>query len=142
MNKIENLEEMLRDISLSAVANLAETDDIDSMLQSIDTAVATRAIVDCVQFEELWEESIDDGALLFINFKLSPTVCHASYDEETYVNELTWNLILPDFSGLDEADRPESAYDWLELASVFVEDEFGQFYDCLSRVIVRDDEAE
>ncbi len=139
---IQHLEELLRDISLSAVANHAETDDIESMLKSIDAAVATRAIVDCVQFEELWEESIDESTILFINFKLSPTVCQAAYDEAISVNELTWNLILPDVKDLDKADRPETAYDWLELANVFVEDEFTPFYDCLSQVIVREDEAD
>ena len=139
---IEYLEELLRDISLSAVANYAETDDIESMLNSIAAAVATRAIVDCVQFEELWEESIDESTILFINFKLSPTVCQAAYDEEISVNELTWNLILPDVNDLDKAEKPETAYDWLELANVFVEDEFSPFYDCLSQVIVREDEED
>lgn len=142
MNNMENLEELLRDISLSAVASYAETDDIESMRQVIATAVATRAIVDCVQFEELWEEAIDDSLLLFINFKLSPSVCQAAHDEETRVNELTWNLVLPDVNALDEAEKPETAYDWLDLADVFVEDEFSEFYDCLSQVIVRDDATE
>lgn len=51
--KKANLEELLRDITLSAIANNANgEDDISNMLFEIDAAVKSRRSVDCVQFEE------------------------------------------------------------------------------------------
>lgn len=83
--KKANLDELLRDITLSAIANNANgEDDISNMLFEIDAAVKSRRSVDCVQFEEAWKDVVEGSKqpFLFINFKLSSEVCAAAYDEE------------------------------------------------------------
>ncbi|MFM2004966.1 MAG: hypothetical protein RLZZ09_621 [Pseudomonadota bacterium] len=140
----EKLEAFLRDLTLSAVARNAEGEDIGTLIVSIDAAVRSRRIVDCVQFEELWEDKIDGAAesYLFVNFKLAPDVCEAAYDQDASLNELTWNLVLPNVNALDEEDRPENGFDWLDLGEVMVNQDYEGAYDCLNDIIRRDDDGQ
>jgi hypothetical protein len=77
---------------------------------------------------------------LFINFKLSPAVCEAAYAEGVKVNELTWNLILPNRNAIEAAERPQTSFEWLDLANVYVESGFAELFPCLTEIIMRDDD--
>ena len=140
----EKLEAFLRDLTLSAVARNAEGEEIESLIVSIDAAVRSRRIVDCVQFEELWEDKIDGASdpYLFINFKLAPDVCEAAYDQDASLNELTWNLVLPNVNALNQRDRPENGFDWLDLGEVLVNQDYEGAYECLSAIIIRDGDGQ
>lgn len=138
----DNLESFLREITLSAVAiNADSTDDITDLQEAIDAAVKSRRIVDCVQFEEAWEDHLDDGHTTyhFINFKLSPEVCEAAYEAGEEVNELTWNLVLPNINALADDEKPETSFDWLDLGEVHVNTESDALYATLQSIIVRND---
>ena len=130
--KKANLEELLRDITLSAIANNANgEDDISNMLFEIDAAVKSRRSVDCVQFEEAWKDVVEGSKqpFLFINFKLSCEVCSAAYDEGKEVNELTWNLVLPFINGLDASELPESGFDWLDQGEIHIAHESPEIFE-------------
>ncbi len=140
--KQANLEELLRDISLSAIAKNANgEDDISTMLYEIDAAVKSRRTVDCVQFEEAWKDIVDGSKqpFLFINFKLSSEVCAAAYDEGKEVNELTWNLVLPFINEIDADELPESGFDWLDQGEVHIAHESPELFECLLEIIQLDD---
>ena len=139
--KKANLEELLRDITLSAIANNANgEDDISNMLFEIDAAVKSRRSVGCVQFEEAWKDVIEgsQSPFLFINFKLSSEVCAAAYDEGKEVNELTWNLVLPFINGLDASELPESGFDWLDQGEIHIAHESPEVFECLLELIQLD----
>ena len=139
--KKANLDELLRDITLSAIANNANgEDDISNMLFEIDAAVKSRRSVDCVQFEEVWKDVVEGSKqpFLFINFKLSSEVCAAAYDEGKEVNELTWNLVLPFINGLDATELPESGYDWLDQGEIHIAHESPELFECLLELIQLD----
>lgn len=139
--KKANLDELLRDITLSAIANNANgEDDISNMLFEIDAAVKSRRSVDCVQFEEVWKDVVEGSKqpFLFINFKLSSEVCAAAYDEGKEVNELTWNLVLPFINGLDASELPESGYDWLDQGEIHIAHESPDLFECLLELIQLD----
>ena len=139
--KKASLEELLRDITLSAIANNANgEDDISNMLFEIDAAVKSRRSVDCVQFEEAWKDVVEGSKqpFLFINFKLSSEVCAVAYGEGEEVNELTWNLVLPFINGLDASELPESGYDWLDQGEIHIAHESPELFECLLELIQLD----
>lgn len=137
------LEEFLLEITLSALLRNAEgIDDPASLLGNLTKSVKSRKVVDCVQFEGLWEEPVDDVPQYFINFKLSPEVCEAGFDDGTEFHELTWSLVLPNLEAMDAVDQPETAHDWLLLAEIDVNLETDEIYDELTRLIVLDVEED
>jgi hypothetical protein len=137
------LEDLLRDISLSAIVNHADgVENIEDVLISIDVAVKSRRVVDCVQFEDFWEDLVDEEKVpyLFINFKLAPEVCEAALDEDLPVNTLNWNLVLPNVNAIEEEERPVVSFDWLDFGQVLINnDEIEGVYACLSRIIQREE---
>ena len=140
--KQANLEELLRDITLSAIAKNANgEDDISTMLYEIDAAVKSRRSVDCVQFEEAWKDMVEGSKqpFLFINFKLSSEVCVAAFEEGKEVNELTWNLVLPFINGMDADELPESGFDWLDQGEVHIAHESPEIFECLLEIIQLDE---
>lgn len=139
----ENLEELLRDITLSAIVkNAGGEDDTSTVLFEIDAAVKSRRTVDCVQFEEAWKDVVDGSKepYLFINFKLSSEVCAVAYGEGEEVNELTWNLVLPFINGIEADELPESSFDWLEKGEIHIGNESIEAFDCLKDLIQMDEE--
>jgi hypothetical protein len=140
--KQANLEELLRDITLSAIAKNAHgEDDVSTMLYEIDAAVKSRRTVDCVQFEEAWKDVVEGSKkpFLFVNFKLSSDVCVAAYEEGKEVNELTWNLVLPFMDGVDIDDLPESGFDWLDQGEIHIAHESPELFECLLEIIQLDE---
>ena len=139
------LEEFLRELTLSSVARNANgIENVAEMLYTIEAAVRSRRIVDCVQFEESWQEKLEGQSHPhhFINFKLAPEVCEAAFEEDLEVNELTWNLALPDIDAFEADERPETAYDWLMQGEIFVNVDTGDMYKSLTQLIIRDEQAE
>jgi len=139
------LEEFLRELTLSSVARNANgIENVAEVLYTIEAAVRSRRIVDCVQFEESWQEKLEGASHphRFINFKLAPEVCEAAFDEDIEVNELTWNLALPDIDAFEADERPETAYDWLMQGEIFVNVDTGDMYRNLTQLIIRDEQAE
>lgn len=139
----EELEEFLKAITLSALArNANESEDITELLEATGLAVATRRVVDCVQFEEVWEEEVDDELdasdilFMFITFRLSPRVCEAAIERGHALNELTWTLILPDPETLDPSEEPESSTELLMLAEIDVASEIADELEILKSIIV------
>jgi hypothetical protein len=141
--KQTELEELLRDITLSAIAKNANgEDDVSNLLFEIDAAVKSRRTVDCVQFEEAWKDVVDGSKqpYLFINFKLSSDVCAVAYGEGEEVNELTWNLVLPFINGVDADELPDSGFDWLEKGEIHIGNESIEAFHCLKDLIQMDAE--
>lgn len=141
----ENLEELLRDITLSAIVkNAGGEDETSAVLFEIDAAVKSRRTVDCVQFEEAWKDVIDGSKQphLFINFKLSPEVCAVAYEEGEEVNELTWNLVLPFINGVDADELPESSFDWLEKGEIHIGNESIEAFHYLKELIQMDEDQD
>ena len=139
------LEEFLRELTLSSVARNANgIENVAEVLYTIEAAVRSRRIVDCVQFEESWQEKLEGQSHPhhFINFKLAPEVCEAAFEEDIEVNELTWNLALPDVDAFETDERPETAYDWLMQGEIFVNVDTGDMYKSLTQLIIRDEQAE
>ena len=139
------LEEFLRELTLSSVARNANgIENVAEVLYTIEAAVRSRRIVDCVQFEESWQEKLEGQSHPhhFINFKLAPEVCEAAFEEDIEVNELTWNLALPDVDAFEADERPETAYDWLMQGEIFVNVDTGDMYKSLTQLIIRDEQAE
>ena len=139
------LEEFLRELTLSSVARNANgIEDVAEVLYTIEAAVRSRRIVDCVQFEESWQEKLEGQSHPhhFINFKLAPEVCEAAFEEDLEVNELTWNLALPDIDAFEADERPETAYDWLMQGEIFVNVDTGDMHKNLTQLIIRDEQAE
>jgi hypothetical protein len=137
------LEEFLLEVTLSAILRNAEgVDDVTDFLYTLDAAAKSRKILDCVQFEGIWEEPVDDAPHLFLNFKLSPDVCEVAFDDGTELHELTWNLVLPNAESIDPEERPETAMDWLTLAEIDINIENDDIYDELTRLIVLDVEED
>lgn len=139
------LEEFLRELTLSSVARNANgIENVAEVLYTIEAAVRSRLIVDCVQFEESWQEKLEGQSHPhhFINFKLAPEVCEAAFEEDIEVNELTWNLALPDVDAFEADERPETAYDWLMQGEIFVNVDTGDMYKSLTQLIIRDEQAE
>lgn len=137
------LEEFLLEITLSALLrNAGGIDEPGLLLGNLAAAVKSRKIVDCVQFEGLWEEPVDDTPHYFIHFKLSPEVCEAGFEDGTEFHELTWSLVLPNLDAMDAVDQPETAHDWLLLAEIDVNLETDEIYDELTRLIVLDVEED
>ena len=139
------LEEFLRELTLSSVARNANgIENVAEVLCTIEAAVRSRRIVDCVQFEESWQEKLEGQSHPhhFINFKLAPEVCEAAFEEDIEVNELTWNLALPDVDAFEADERPETAYDWLMQGEIFVNVDTGDMYKSLTQLIIRDEQAE
>ena len=139
------LEEFLRELTLSSVARNANgIENVAEVLYTIEAAVRSRRIVDCVQFEECWQEKLEGQSHPhhFINFKLAPEVCEAAFEEDLEVNELTWNLALPDVDAFEADERPETAYDWLVQGEIFVTVDTGDMYKSLTQLIIRDEQTE
>jgi hypothetical protein len=139
----EALEEFLKAITLSALArNAHDSEDITELLEATGLAVATRKIVDCVQFEEVWEEEVDADVeasnilFMFITFRLSPRVCEAAIEQGHALNELTWTLVLPDPDSLDLDERPDSSTELLMLAEIDVGIEASSELETLKSIIV------
>lgn len=139
----EALEEFLKAITLSALArNAHDSEDITELLEATGLAVATRKIVDCVQFEEVWEEEVDADVeasnilFMFITFRLSPRVCEAAIEQGHALNELTWTLVLPDPDSLDLEERPDSSTELLMLAEIDVGIEASSELETLKSIIV------
>ena len=139
----EALEEFLKAITLSALArNAKDSEDITELLEATGLAVATRKIVDCVQFEEVWEEEVDDELedsdilFMFITFRLAPRVCEAAIDQGHALNEMTWTLIVPDPESLEAEEQPKSSTELLMLAEVDVAIEAADELEILKSIIV------
>ena len=139
----EALEEFLKAITLSALArNAQDSEDITELLEATGLAVATRKIVDCVQFEEVWEEEVDADVeasnilFMFMTFRLSPRVCEAAIDQGHALNELTWTLVLPDPDSLSEEERPDSSTELQMLAEIDVGIEASSELEILKSIIV------
>jgi hypothetical protein len=138
----ENLGEFLKELTLSAIATQADgAERIDDLIDAIAEAVATRRIVDCVQFEEMWDEVVDEAieqtnvSFFFITFRLSPEVCEAAYDEGKQLNELTWTLMLPDVESLEMDVKPDSSIELLSVAEIDVNTQETWQYEYLKSLI-------
>lgn len=139
---MDTLPEFLKAITLSALArNAGESEDMMELLEATTLAVATRRVVDCVQFEEMWEEQIDqtvdegDIVFLFLSFRLAPRVCEAALEQGQILNELTWTLILPDPESLVEEEQPTSSTELLMLAEIDIDTESTSELEALKSII-------
>ena len=140
---MDTLQEFLKAITLSALArNAHESEDIQDLLEDTTLAVASRRIVDCVQFEEMWEEEIDHSVdeanilFMFITFRLAPRVCEAALEQGHVLNELSWTLVLPDPESLEQDEQPESSTELLMLAEIDIDIESPAELEILKSIIV------
>ena len=142
----EDLESLLREITVSAIEHDAEgAEEPEDLIFAIEQAVATRKIVDCVQFEELWEQTVDPEvddsgvSFFFIGLKLSPEVCEEAQELDASMNEVSWTLLIPNVDSLNDAERPQTAKDLLALAEIDIPNKSTTDYEILKEIIQFDD---
>ncbi len=113
---------LLLDMSVQGVgALLGGNTDLDDCIASLQEAAVTRLMYGAVQFEASWREPMEGGDYwVFYTFKLSPGILLAArgIDSNLYLNDLSWNLMLPDISALDDASKPGTAADYLALGAI------------------------
>lgn len=142
---MEKLEELLHDITLGAVTQMTDGDvAVDEFLESLREAIGMRKVIELVQFEGIQRVAGegDEPDVLAIDFKLAPAVCVVAYEAGSMVSDLIWSLLLPEPGSLDGAERPETSFAWLELSSLWVDEEYADYVDILSQIITRIDTDE
>lgn len=124
MNKRKSVE-LLMEITVQALAQLTNGDEgLSSFILAKNHAASTRKIVDKVQFEEEWQQQIDESEefYVFTTLKLAPNVIQIAGAQYQDLNRVTWNLIVPNTNTLDMDLRPTNSIDLLMMAKLMMEE--------------------
>lgn len=117
--------ELLMDITTQALAQLTHGDEsISALVLAKNHAVSTRKIVDKVQFEEEWQQQIDESEVFYVftNLKLAPNILQIAGSKYQDLNRVSWNLILPNTFTLDPRQKPANSIDLLMMAKLMLEE--------------------
>lgn len=113
------------EITTQALAQLTHGDEsISALVLAKNHAVSTRKIVDKVQFEEEWQQQIDESEVFYVftNLKLAPNILQIAGSKYQDLNRVSWNLIVPNTFTLDPHQRPASSIDLLMMAKLMFEE--------------------
>ena len=113
------------EITTQALAQLTHGDEsISALVLAKNHAVSTRKIVDKVQFEEEWQQQIDESEVFYVftNLKLAPNILQIAGSKYQDLNRVSWNLIVPNTFTLDPHQRPANSIDLLMMAKLMFEE--------------------
>lgn len=134
------------EITLQALAELVGGDEgISAFVLAKNHAVSTRKIVDKVQFEEEWQQQIDDSEIFYVftTFKLAPNILQIAGSKYQDLNRVSWNLIVPNTFTLETMQRPTNSIELLMMAKLMLEEiqgghfsyeELVEFLQIISRI--------
>ena len=117
--------ELLMEITVQALAELVSGDDgLSTFVLAKNHAVSTRKIVDKVQFEEEWQQQIDDSEVFYVftTLKLAPNILQIAGSKYQDLNRVSWNLIVPNTFTLEPTQRPANSIELLMMAKLMLEE--------------------
>ncbi len=130
MNKRKSVE-LLMEITVEALAELVGGDEgISAFVLSKNHAVSTRKIVNKVQFEEEWQQQMDESEIFYVftTLKLAPNILQIAGSKYQDLNRISWHLIVPNTNTLDPSQRPANSIELLMMAKLMLEEiQGGQF---------------
>lgn len=124
MNKRKSVE-LLMEITVQALAELVSGDEgIGTFVLAKNHAVSTRKIVNKVQFEEEWQQQIDESEIFYVftTLKLAPNILQIAGSKYQDLNRVSWNLIVPNTNTLDPSQRPNNSIELLMMAKLMLEE--------------------
>lgn len=130
MNKRKSVE-LLMEITVQALAELVGGDEgISAFVLAKNHAVSTRKIVNKVQFEEEWQQQIDDSEVFYVftTLKLAPNILQIAGSKYQDLNRVSWNLIVPNTFTLEPAQRPTNSIELLMMAKLMLEEIQGSHF--------------
>ncbi|MBU3602084.1 hypothetical protein [Polynucleobacter sp. AM-25C3] len=145
MNKRKSVE-LLMEITVQALTELVSGDEgIGTFVLAKNHAVSTRKIVNKVQFEEEWQQQIDDSEVFYVftTLKLAPNILQIAGSKYQDLNRVSWNLIVPNTFTLEPAQRPTNSIELLMMAKLMLEEiqgghfsyeELVEFLQIISRI--------
>ena len=145
MNKRKSVE-LLMEITVQALAELVSGDEgIGTFVLAKNHAVSTRKIVNKVQFEEEWQQQIDDSETFYVftTLKLAPNILQIAGSKYQELNRVSWNLIVPNTFTLESTQRPANSIELLMMAKLMLEEiqgghfsyeELVEFLQIISRI--------
>jgi hypothetical protein len=138
--------ELLMEITVQALAELVSGDDgLSTFVLAKNHAVSTRKIVDKVQFEEEWQQQVDESEIFYVftTFKLAPNILQIAGSKYQDLNRVSWNLIIPNTFTLEPSARPSNSIELLMMAKLILEEiqgghfsyeELVEFLQIISRI--------
>ena len=130
MNKRKSVE-LLMEITVQALAELIGGDEgISAFVLAKNHAVSTRKIVNKVQFEEEWQQQIDESEIFYVftTLKLAPNILQIAGSKYQDLNRVSWNLIVPNTNTLDPSQRPNNSIELLMMAKLMLEEIQGGYF--------------
>ena len=124
MNKHKSVE-LLMEITIQAIAELVRGDEgISAFVLAKNHAVSTRKIVGKVQFEEEWQQQMDESEVFYVftTLKLAPNILQIAGSKYQDLNRVSWNLIVPNTFTLDTLERPTNSIELLMMAKLMLEE--------------------
>jgi hypothetical protein len=134
------------EITVQALAELVSGDDgLSTFVLAKNHAVSTRKIVDKVQFEEEWQQQVDESEIFYVftTFKLAPNILQIAGSKYQDLNRVSWNLIIPNTFTLEPSARPSNSIELLMMAKLILEEiqgghfsyeELVEFLQIISRI--------
>ncbi len=113
------------EITVQALAELVSGDDgLSTFVLAKNHAVSTRKIVDKVQFEEEWQQQVDESEIFYVftTFKLAPNILQIAGSKYQDLNRVSWNLIIPNTFTLEPSARPSNSIELLMMAKLMLEE--------------------
>ena len=113
------------EITVQALAELVCGDEgISAFVLAKNYAVSTRKIVNKVQFEEEWQQQIDESEVFYVftTLKLAPNILQIAGSQYQDLNRVSWNLIVPNIFTLDPSQRPTNSVELLMMAKLMLEE--------------------
>lgn len=119
------------EITVQALAELVGGDEgISAFVLAKNHAVSTRKIVNKVQFEEEWQQQIDESEVFYVftTLKLEPNILQIAGSKYQDLNRVSWNLIVPNIFSLDPAQRPTTSIELIMMAKLMLEEIQGGYF--------------
>ena len=113
------------EITVQALAELVGGDEgISAFVLAKNHAVSTRKIVNKVQFEEEWQQQMDESEIFYVftTLKLAPNILQIAGSKYQDLNRVSWNLIVPNTNTLDPSQRPNNSIELLMMAKLMLEE--------------------
>ena len=117
--------ELLMEITVQALASLIGGDkDLSTFVLAKNHAVSTRKIVGKVQFEDEWQQQIDESETFYVftTLKFAPNILQIAGSRYYDLNQVSWNLIVPNTNTLDLTARPDDSIELLMMARLMLEE--------------------
>lgn len=123
-----NKQELANKLLLATVESFAlmtkRSNNLDAFFEAYIGAVSSRAFIGKIQFEDAWQEQIDETEMFycFTKLKLSPIVLSSPCNEYSDLNTVEWKIILPNINYLKDVAKPKQTSDYLQSAQIEIEE--------------------